>query len=184
MTAGRAGSSSAERVYDVSIDGTSRVVGIERRDGEYYVRVDGLQRHVDLAYSDRSTLSLRFPDEHGRVLEVRFVEEGDTPEWTLHLDGRTIRVRVNAVESHRGGRAARRGAASGGSGCVTAPMPGKVVRLLVAPGDSVAAHQAVAIVEAMKMENELRASRGGVVRDVLVREGASVEAGTPLVLIE
>ncbi len=66
----------------------------------------------------------------------------------------------------------------------TAPMPGKVVKLLVSAGDQVTARQGVVVVEAMKMENELRAGRAGIVREVLVAEGASVEAGTPLLVIE
>ena len=63
-------------------------------------------------------------------------------------------------------------------------MPGKIVRVLVQTGVSVRARQPVVVVEAMKMENELRAGRAGVVREVLVAEGASVEAGTPLLVIE
>ena len=62
-------------------------------------------------------------------------------------------------------------------------MPGKVVKLLVKAGDHVTARQGVIVVEAMKMENELRAGRDGIVREVLVAEGASVDAGTPLVVI-
>ena len=61
---------------------------------------------------------------------------------------------------------------------VVAPMPGKVVKLLVKPGDQVTSRQGVIVVEAMKMENELRAGRDGVVREVLVTEGTSVDAGT------
>jgi biotin carboxyl carrier protein len=63
-------------------------------------------------------------------------------------------------------------------------MPGRVVRVLVAPGDAVAARQGVVVIEAMKMENELRAPRGGTVRDVLVAEGALVEANAVLVVLE
>jgi len=77
------------------------------------------------------------------------------------------------------------GAAGGaGSGTVTAPMPGKVVKVLVTVGQQVTARQGVAVIEAMKMENELRAGRDGTVRDVLVAEGALVDAGAPLVVIE
>ena len=67
---------------------------------------------------------------------------------------------------------------------VTAPMPGKVVRLLVSAGDEVQLRQGLVVVEAMKMENELRAAKAGRVREVFVREGQSVEAGTPLVVVE
>jgi biotin carboxyl carrier protein len=63
-------------------------------------------------------------------------------------------------------------------------MPGRVVKLLVAPGTVVEARQGIVVVEAMKMENELRAPRAGVVREVRVAEGASVEAQAVLVVIE
>ena len=63
-------------------------------------------------------------------------------------------------------------------------MPGRVVRMLVAPGDEVAARQPVVVVEAMKMENELRSPKAGPVKDVPVAVGASVEAGRVLVVIE
>ena len=63
-------------------------------------------------------------------------------------------------------------------------MPGKVVRVLVAPGAEVKARQGLVVVEAMKMENEVRAVRDGLVREVLVVEGQSVEAGAMLVVVE
>jgi biotin carboxyl carrier protein len=63
-------------------------------------------------------------------------------------------------------------------------MPGKVVRVLVKGGDPVAARQPVVVVEAMKMENELRASREGTVAEIHVREGMSVDAGALLVVIQ
>lgn len=63
-------------------------------------------------------------------------------------------------------------------------MPGKVVRIAVLPGDQVEARQPVVVIEAMKMENALSAGRAGIVREVLVQEGMSVEAGRPLVVVE
>ena len=63
-------------------------------------------------------------------------------------------------------------------------MPGKVVRVPVRPGDQVEARQPVVVIEAMKMENALSAGRAGIVREVLVQEGMSVEAGRPLVVLE
>jgi biotin carboxyl carrier protein len=67
---------------------------------------------------------------------------------------------------------------------VTAPMPGKVVRLLVPLGSSVTAGQALVVVEAMKMQNELRAPKSGKVVSVPVHEGDTVAAGEVLVVIE
>jgi biotin carboxyl carrier protein len=63
-------------------------------------------------------------------------------------------------------------------------MPGKVVRVLVSPGDEVGPRQPLVVVEAMKMENEMTAPRGGRVREVHVTEGMSVEAGRLLVIVE
>jgi biotin carboxyl carrier protein len=62
-------------------------------------------------------------------------------------------------------------------------MPGKIVKLLVKPGDKVQPRQGLVVVEAMKMENELRARAAGTVSEVRVAEGASVEAGAILVIL-
>ena len=66
---------------------------------------------------------------------------------------------------------------------IAAPMPGKVVRVLVAPGDAVEAGQGVMVVEAMKMQNEMKAARAGQVLTVAVKEGATVTAGEVLATI-
>ena len=63
-------------------------------------------------------------------------------------------------------------------------MPGRIVRVLAAAGDDVAARQPVVVVEAMKMENELRAPRAGKVKEIPVAPGMSVEAGRVLAVIE
>jgi acetyl/propionyl-CoA carboxylase alpha subunit len=77
------------------------------------------------------------------------------------------------------------GAAGGaGSGSVVAPMPGKVVKVLVAVGDTVAAGQALVVVEAMKMETTLTAEIDGRVKTVAAEAGAMVDAGTIVVEIE
>jgi biotin carboxyl carrier protein len=112
--------------------------------------------------------------------EIGLAEPGAS-DPAVHVDG----VSVSAAIASRGRR--RGGAESGGgpgAQRVTAPMPGKIVRVLVAAGDAVQPRQPVVVVEAMKMENELRAPRGGVVREVAVQQGASVEAGAVLVVIE
>jgi len=84
------------------------------------------------------------------------------------------------------GAGRRRGdGARGGAGVATimAPMPGKVVRVLVAPGAAVEADQGIVVVEAMKMQNELKAPRAGRVISVAAKEGATVAAGETLATI-
>jgi biotin carboxyl carrier protein len=73
---------------------------------------------------------------------------------------------------------------SAGPASITSPMPGKLVKLLVAEGDSVKEGQGVAVVEAMKMQNELRALKSGTVERVRVVEGQSVNAGEVLLTIQ
>ena len=77
-----------------------------------------------------------------------------------------------------------RGASVGGPARVQAPMPGKLVRVLVSAGQDVGAGQGLVVMEAMKMENEIRAPRAGRVKEAPVREGQAVETGALLVLLE
>jgi len=103
-------------------------------------------------------------------------------ELLVTLDGRSVAVTVNG---RRTGRASTQaGAQTAGEHSVVAPMPGRVVRILVSPGDDVAARQGVIVVEAMKMENELLSPRAGRVKDVSVTAGTLVDAGRILVVIE
>ena len=99
----------------------------------------------------------------------------------MTLEGQTLTAMPVSRFGRRGSDA---GAGGGGPQHVTAPMPGKVVRVLVAPGDAVVPKQGLVVVEAMKMENELKAARAGVVKDVKAVEGTSVEAGAVLVIVE
>ena len=105
------------------------------------------------------------------------VQVGSVPV-TVAINGR---VRTPRDEAPRDEAASASGA---GPQRVHAPMPGKVVRVLVQAGDVVTARQPLVVVEAMKMENELRAGRDGTVAGVHAFEGASVEAGALLVVIE
>jgi biotin carboxyl carrier protein len=112
--------------------------------------------------------------------------------FDVHLAGRTIPVQIRQAGAF--GRQKREGSGAhlsttlgaGGAGPqrVVAPMPGKIVRVLVKTGDEVKARQALVVVEAMKMENELRATREGRVREVAVAEGQSVDAGAVLMVVE
>jgi pyruvate carboxylase subunit B len=116
-----------------------------------------------------------------RVLARRGVEPG---RYTIHLEG--FRFDVEALDERT--RAIRRLAGSAAKPAdqtsLAAPMPGLVMRVLVRPGDRVQAGQGVVVIEAMKMENELRAAVPGVVRSVAVAAGSAVEKGAVLVEFE
>ena len=113
----------------------------------------------------------------GRSYEVAL--EAHDGAGVAYVNG--IAVPVTLPARARFGRSG--GDAGNGSKRIVAPMPGRVIKVLVKPGDEVAARQPLVVVEAMKMENELRASGAGTVAEVKVVEGASVEANALLVVI-
>lgn len=135
----------------------------------------------------------------GRRIEADFHRLPDGEVYSLIVDGRSHEVRVTPTEdalevTDRGRTLAvevrhplekmlkatqHAGRASTGE-VVSAPMPGVITALRVRVGDRVAAGQAVAVIEAMKMQNELTARHGGIVGEILVAERASVAAGQPL----
>jgi biotin carboxyl carrier protein len=110
--------------------------------------------------------------------DVRF-DRSDAGALDVAFDGKVFTAVVAA------GQKASRDRSDGVVGVtIHAPMPGRILRVLVAVGERVTAQQAVIIVEAMKMENELRSPKDGVVKEVAVTAGAAVDAGTVLVVIE
>jgi biotin carboxyl carrier protein len=138
------------------------------------IRVRLGDRIVDLDVAHAGLVASVLLD--GRSYEVALTERDR--RWITVFRGRQRTVRVGS------GRV-RAGTATGPavSADVLAPMPGRVLRMLVSPGDEVVAGQAVVVIEAMKMENELRAPRAGRVRTV-VREGEAVDSGALLVGLE
>ncbi len=171
--------------YDVSLGDRTRRVVVQRTGIWWTVTVDGQAFDVDAARIDATLLSLLI-GRSGVVGPRRSVPavvvSGKTPGVIgVHVNGRQLQVTIAEA-----GRARRRGAAVAGAGPqrLTAPMPGKIVRVLVAPGAAVEAGQGLVVVEAMKMENELRAAKAGRVVSVSVIEGQSVDAGAVLAVVE
>jgi biotin carboxyl carrier protein len=169
--------------FEVEVNGRSRSVAVEAAGpGRFRVTIDGQVHLVDAARIGEFGLSLMIDGHQPASREAQVVPCAGPGETLVWIDGRTMAAAVD-------GRRRRRKGDEGGSGAegvqsVVAPMPGRVVRLLVVPGDEVAVRQPVVVVEAMKMENELRSPKAGRVKDVPVSEGASVEAGRVLMVIE
>jgi biotin carboxyl carrier protein len=162
----------------LEVNGTIRSLQTGREDGRLVVVLDGVRYVLDASETEPGRWSLVFESDHASH-EI-LVRNGQPGEWIVHVDG--TRVPVRAVDPRRSDKRAT-GSQEIGPVPVTAPMPGRVVRVLVQPGEAVAARQGVAVVEAMKMENELRAPRAGTVQAVHARAGASVEAGAVLLTI-
>jgi len=184
-------------IFEVAIGDKVRTVGIVRKGGMLHVDVDGRTHVVDARRVSDSVVSMLVQldgaDAPSRSIDAAFATQqalahrslgGGGGDFDVHLDGLTIPVQIRPAGSF--GRQKKEGGAAHATGPqrVVAPMPGKVVRVLVKPGDDVKARQGLVVVEAMKMENELRAARDGRVRDVAVTEGQSVDAGAVLLVVE
>ena len=169
--------------FDLDIGGRVRRVRVERQDAHYQVAVDDRVFLVDSRSVNRETLSLLVQDGDGSVRSVDASVQPRPGSSTLDVSvsGQTLPA---TLLTRFGARPAEGGGSGSGPQQVLAPMPGKVVRVMVAPGDSVEPRQGLVVIEAMKMENELRAARAGRVKTVRAAEGQSVEAGALLVIVE
>jgi biotin carboxyl carrier protein len=175
--------------YEVEIGGRRRQVVVTRTGGAFAVALDGQSRRVDVARIDAETLSLLVDSvspEHATVRrsghEVSVAPDPAGGQLTVHVGGMPVGVTLNG--RRRWGRTDEGRATESGPQRLKAPMPGKVIRVLVTVGDRVGPRQPVVVVEAMKMENELRASRDGTVAEIHAREGMSVDAGALLIVIQ
>jgi biotin carboxyl carrier protein len=163
--------------YFVEVGGRELAVDV---DGDR-VSVDGVTRVASLQGLQGTPLRLLIVEGRRRLLSVEALGRG---RWALGSAGerREVDVVDERTRHIRSLTAAPERAAGGG--VLKAPMPGLVVRLEVEPGQTVAAGMGVLVLEAMKMENELRTAAGGRVKAVLVRPGQAVEKGQALVEFE
>lgn len=167
--------------YEVTIDGKLHRVELTRgRDG-LAVSVDGKHVAVDAVLAERDVLSLLVD---GRSYDIKR-EQTASEDARMHVivRGISFAADVRDPRSYRSRQAAAGGAATGPKKIVS-PMPGKVVRILAPAGTQVEAGQGVVVVEAMKMQNEIKSPKAGTVQRIAVAEGAAVESGALLAVVE
>jgi biotin carboxyl carrier protein len=146
------------------------------------VIVDGKRVDADLVHVAGTPVRHLLVDGHSHpIIAQNGAERG---HWELMLGGRRISAEVVDERSRTIRAMTARTAGPQGPKPLRAPMPGLVVRVEVAPGDTVQAGQGLVIIEAMKMENELKAAAGGVVSSILVEAGQAVDKGAILVEFE
>jgi biotin carboxyl carrier protein len=166
-------------VYDIVISENTYHVEVTRDGTRWFGKIDGKPFEVDAVPTARDILSII--EGEGNAYEVKR-ERALNGELHMLVGSSRYSCEVNDPRSLRTRRAAAVGA--DGPQKITAPMPGKVVRIMVPQGETVEAGKGVVVVEAMKMQNELKSPKTGKVEKVLVAEGATVNAGDTLAIIE
>lgn len=170
--------------YEIEVNGRLRHVEVHRADTGFLVTVDGREWQVDAARVDARTLSLLIRGASaGQTWSHEVTVARDQQTSTLAVRVGDVRVSVSMNGRRRWGRGDESAAGHSGPERLLAPMPGKIVRVLVKAGEPVSARQPVIVIEAMKMENELKASQAGTVAEIHVRDGQSVDAGALLAVI-
>jgi glutaconyl-CoA/methylmalonyl-CoA decarboxylase subunit gamma len=147
--------------------------------GQLEVTLGGKPVPVDVVWLDggHGTGSIRVG---GKVVDLTV--EGTPPEIGAIASGHRSYVRVES-ERQRAAAAARKGGGGASEKVIKAPMPGRVIRVLVAVGAEVTPGTTLCVIEAMKMENEVKAKTGGTIAELLVKEGATIEGGARMFVL-
>lgn len=173
MAANRPGDAVAV-IYEIAIDRKASAFSIAGQRFKYHREGgEAIEREYSAAPAGDGTWSILID---GRSYAVAILGPGE-----VSVNGRVFHVDVFDPRELRGRRSA---ADNNGPQPITAPMPGRVIRVLVEPGQEAAAGQGLIVVEAMKMQNEMKAPRAGRVASVKAEAGATVSAGDILMVIE
>jgi biotin carboxyl carrier protein len=162
--------------YDVTIDGKNYRLELERVEAGWRCRLDGREINMDAVLTRRDVLSVLIG---GKAYEIK--RERTATDMHLWVGDVCYAAELRDPRSLR----SRQGVAVDGKGPkkLLAPMPGKVVRVLIGEQQAVEAGQSILVVEAMKMQNEIKTPRAGKVLAMPAQEGATVAAGEVLATI-
>jgi biotin carboxyl carrier protein len=164
--------------YDVIVDGKTHQVELERGERTWLCKVDGEAIEVDAALTARDVLSVLVSGKSYEIKRERSLQG----ELHMVIGSARYAVEVQDPRSLRTRRAIA--GAESGPQKLKAPMPGKIVRILVNEKDEVKAGQGIVVMEAMKMQNEMKSPKDGKVQKILTAEGSAVNAGDTLAIIE
>jgi biotin carboxyl carrier protein len=162
--------------YELEIQGQPVIVELEQRDGRVAARVGSNDYDVEVYSPEEGVYVLLAGD---RVYQTR-VWAPEPSLLNVKIDGHSFSARIIDRKHRRPGSVHQ----TEGRQNLIAPMPGKIVRVLLGAGDEVAVGQGVVVVEAMKMQNEIKSPKAGRVIEVRVSEGATVNANQVLAVVE
>jgi biotin carboxyl carrier protein len=162
------------------IDGTAHDLELRREDDRVYARVDDREYELETSEPQPGVLLLK---HDGKVYEA-FTADQEGSDATVEVDLRGRRFYVDLIDPKRLRSSGRLQSQDDGLAEIKTAMPGKIVRIVVNVGDAVAKGSVVIVVEAMKMQNEMRSPKDGIVKEIRVADGATVNSAEVLVVIE
>jgi biotin carboxyl carrier protein len=163
--------------YHVTLDGQEHVVAVDEIEPDVYrLVVDGKEQLVDAQKTGQAVYSLL---TDGRSYEATVTERTDGFAITIEGDFYDMTV----VDERRRALTRQAGKVASGTQVIAAQMPGKVMAILVEAGQEVKAGDGLIVIEAMKMENEIKSPVDGEVKEVAVQEGTAVESGQRLLVV-
>jgi acetyl/propionyl-CoA carboxylase alpha subunit len=161
---------------DLEIDGVPHTIALSEGNEKFAGTIDGIPMDADAVEIAPGVYSILID---GRSFEVCIAPLGGELRMSVGWAEYVVRVRdPRKWERNRDATASSQGLQS-----VAAPMPGRVVRILAKPGDPLSAGQGIVVVEAMKMQNEVRSPKEGRVERILVKEGQPVNAGDTIAVV-
>jgi biotin carboxyl carrier protein len=166
-------------LYEIIINGQTFRVEMtrQRTDGQWHCKLGEQELQLDVNVITPDVISLIC---EGKAFELR--RERSPQGNRIWIGGEFYEGEVSDPRSFRGRK--RRATVDTGPRRLIAPMPGKVVRVLVNEGDSVEPGQGIMVIEAMKMQNEIKSPKGGTVQRIAAPSGTSVSAGDLLAVVE
>jgi biotin carboxyl carrier protein len=164
-------------VYDVTIDGKDFRLELERAEAAWRCKLDGRDIEMDAVLARRDVLSVLIG---GKAYEIK--REYTATDTHLWVGSVRYLAELRDPRSLRGRKAA--GSDEKGPKKLFAPMPGKVVRVLIGEQQAVEAGQSILVVEAMKMQNEIKSPKKGTVQKIVATEGTNVNSGDVLAIVE
>ena len=175
--------------FVATMDGAQHTIECQRDENDpdlFHMSLDGKAYEMDARKMPSQIVHILMDHRSYDVDLERIARKSDTLDGRVHVRVRGRVLRFEILDERRIKMKEAQGFRFdvGGVANIDSPMPGKVIKILVKEGDEVKEGQGVIVVEAMKMENELRSPKAGKVRDIKVKEGDAVEAGARLAQIE
>lgn len=165
---------------EININGNSSSVELLSKDGnKHQVSIDGELFEVDLVMVENGVYSIIYKN---KSYNVELIQGREPKTYTINTLYNSYDVDIMDAEAKylRG----RKHEDMDDDSAISSPMPGKVVKILVKTGDKVKAGDTVIIISAMKMESEYKVKRDRVIKDILVKEGDTIDGHQPLIIIE